>query len=129
MQAEAHPYFTQKELRKTLDEYGIRLMSWYPLGHGDKALISEPLFAELGKKYDKTPAQVILRWHTQMGFVVIPGSKNVNHIRDNLDILDFTLTEAEMARIAALDKNERYYHRTDAQLEQFAAWKPGFEKR
>ena len=128
IQVEAHPYFTQKELRATLEKYGIRLMSWYPLGHGDKSLINEPLFAELGKKYGKTPAQVILRWHTQMGFVVIPGSKNVDHIRDNLNILDFTLTDEEMARIATLDKNERYYHRTEAQLVQFAAWKPGFEK-
>ena len=125
---EAHPYFTQKELRVTLDKYGIKLMSWYPLGHGDKSLINEPLFAELGKKYGKTPAQVILRWHTQMGFVVIPGSKNVDHIRDNLNILDFALTDEEMTRIAALDKNMRYYHRTDAQLDQFAGWKPVYEK-
>ena len=128
IQVEAHPYFTQKELRKTLDEYGIRLMSWYPLGHGDKALINEPVFAELGAKYGKSPAQVILRWHTQMGFVVIPGSKNVDHIRDNLDILDFTLTDDEMEKIAKLDKNERYYHRTDEQLAAFAGWKPEFEK-
>ena len=52
----AHPYFTQKDLRVTLDKYGIKLMSWYPLGHGDKSLIEEPVFAELGKKYGKTPA-------------------------------------------------------------------------
>ncbi|MBR0376771.1 MAG: aldo/keto reductase, partial [Firmicutes bacterium] len=128
IQVEAHPYFTQTELRKTLDKYGIKIMSWYPLGHGDKALISEAVFEELGKKYGKTPAQVILRWHTQMGFAVIPGSKNVDHIRDNLNILDFTLTDAEMARIAKLDRGERYYHRTDAQLEQFAAWHPQFEQ-
>ena len=128
IQVEAHPYFTQKELRKTLDLYGIRLMSWYPLGHGDKSLIQEPVFAELGKKYGKSPAQIILRWHTQMGFVVIPGSKNVDHIRDNLNILDFRLTDEEMERIARLDKGERYYHRTDAQLAGFAAWKPDFEK-
>ena len=128
IQVEAHPYFTQKELRKTLDLYGIRLMSWYPLGHGDKSLIQEPVFAEMGKKYGKSPAQIILRWHTQMGFVVIPGSKNVDHIRDNLNILDFRLTDQEMERIARLDKGERYYHRTDAQLAGFAAWKPDFEK-
>ena len=128
IQVEAHPYYTQKELRVTLDKYGIKLMSWYPLGHGDKSLMEEPVFVELGKKYGKTPAQVILRWHTQMGFVVIPGSKNVAHIKDNLDILDFTLTEDEMARIALLDKGERYYHRTDEQLVQFAAWRPEFEK-
>ena len=128
IQVEAHPYFTQKDLRVTLDKYGIRLMSWYPLGHGDKSLIQEAVFAELGKKYEKTPAQVILRWHVQMGFVVIPGSKNVDHIKDNLNIMDFELTADEMAGIAKLDKGERYYHRTEEQLLQFAAWKPDFEK-
>ena len=128
IQVEAHPYFTQKDLRVTLDKYGIKLMSWYPLGHGDKSLIQEAVFAELGKKYEKTPAQVILRWHVQMGFVVIPGSKNVDHIKDNLNIMDFELTGEEMAEIAKLDKGERYYHRTEEQLVQFAAWKPDFEK-
>ena len=63
-----------------------------------------------------------------MGFVVILGSKNVEHIRDNLAIMDFELTADEMAKIAALDKGERYYHRTDEQLLQFAAWKLEFEK-
>lgn len=107
---------------------GIKLMSWYPLGHGDTALMNELVFAGLGKKYGKTPAQVILRWHTQMGFVVIPGSKNAEHIKDNMDIFDFALTDEEMEQIAKLDKNERYYHRTDEQLVQFANWKPEFEK-
>ena len=64
-----------------------------------------------------------------MGFVVIPGSKNVDHIRDNLDILDFKLTEEEMAEIAKMDKGERYYHRTDEQLAGFAAWRPSFETK
>ena len=128
IQVEAHPYFTQTELRKTLDKYGIKLMSWYPLGHGDKSLIEEPVFAELGKKYGKSSAQIILRWHTQMGFAVIPGSKNVDHIKDNLDILDFALTDEEMAEIAKLDRGERYYHRTDEQLVQFAAWQPAYEE-
>ena len=127
IQVEAHPYFTQQELRKTLDQYGIKLMSWYPLGHGDKSLIEEPVFAKLGQKYGKTPAQVILRWHTQLGFAVIPGSKNVDHIKDNLDILDFALTDEEMAEIAKLDKGVRYYHRTEEQLEQFAGWRPAFD--
>ena len=127
IQVEAHPYFTQAELRRTLDQYGVKLMSWYPLGHGDKALLKEPVFMKLGQKYGKTPAQIILRWHIQMGFAVIPGSRNVDHIRDNLDILDFTLTKEEMAEIAKLDKGVRYYHRTDAQLLQFAAWQPSYE--
>ena len=127
IQVEAHPYFTQKELRKTLDKYGIKLMRWYPLGHGDKSLLNEPVFKKLGDKYGKSPAQVILRWHTQMGFAVIPGSKNVAHIKDNLDILDFTLTNDEMNEITALDRNMRYYHCTDAQLKQFATWRPEYE--
>ncbi len=63
-----------------------------------------------------------------MGFVVIPGSKNVDHIRDNLNILDFKLTDEEMEEIAKLDKDERYYHRTDEQLKGFAAWQPEYEK-
>ena len=129
IQVEAHPYFTQQELRRTLDQYGIRLMSWYPLGHGDKSLINESVFAKIGQKYGKTPAQVILRWHTQMGFAVIPGSKNVDHIKDNLDIMDFRLTEEEMAEVAKLDRGERYYHRTDEQLKAFAAWRPAFETK
>ncbi len=103
-------------------------MSWYPLGHGDRSLINESIFTELGKKYGKSPAQVILRWHTQMGFVVIPGSKNVAHIKDNVDLFDFHLTDEEMAEIAKLDRGARYYHRTDEQLVQFAAWKPDFER-
>ena len=129
IQVEAHPYFTQPELRKTLDKYDIKLMSWYPLGHGDKSLINEPVFVQLGQKYGKTPAQVILRWHTQMNFAVIPGSRNVDHIKDNLNILDFTLTDEELKEIAKLDKGVRYYHRTDEQLKQFAGWRPQFERK
>ena len=127
IQVEAHPYFPQDELRKTLDKYGIRLMAWYPLGHGDRSLIEEPVFKKLGEKYGKSSAQVILRWHTQMGFVVIPGSKNVAHIRDNLDILDFSLTDQEMVEISKLNSGKRYDTRTEAALQSFAAWKPTYE--
>ena len=128
VQVEAHPYFPQHELRRTLDRLGIRLMSWYPLGHGDKALLAEPTIADIARRLGRTPAQVILRWHVQTGFAVIPGSRNVDHIRDNLAILEFALTDADMAAIAALDKGVRYYNRTDEQLVQFAAWHPTYEK-
>lgn len=127
IQVEAHPYYTQDELRKNLDKYDIKLMSWYPIGHGDKTLIEENIFKELGEKYNKTPVQIILRWHIQMGFIVIPGSKNVEHIKDNLDILDFELTKEEMNEISKINKNIRYYNRTDEQLEHFANWKPEYE--
>ena len=129
IQVEAHPYFAQNALRETLDKYGIRLMAWYPLGHGDRSLINEPVFTKLAEKYHKSNAQIILRWHTQMGFVVIPGSKNVNHIHDNFEIFDFTLTDEEMTSIAGLNKGVRYYHRTDEQLKGFAAWRPQFEEK
>ena len=129
IQVEAHPYFAQDELRKTLDKYGIKIMAWYPLGHGDKSLINEPLFIELGEKYGKSSAQIILRWHTQMGFVVIPGSKNVAHIKDNADIFDFTLTDGEMAEIAKLNKGVRYYNGTEADLARYAAWQPTYETK
>lgn len=128
IQVEAHPYFTQPELRITLEKHNIKLMSWYPLGHGDSSLINEPIFKKLGEKYGKTSAQICLRWHVDMGFIVIPGSKNAKHIADNFDILDFALNADEMAEIAKLDVGKRYYHRTDAQLEQFALWRPDFEK-
>lgn len=128
IQVEAHPYFPQEELRKTLEKYDIKLMSWYPLGHGDKSLIEEPVFTELAKKYGKSNAQIILRWHTQMGFCVIPGSKNVDHIRDNADIFDFTLTDEEMAEIAKLNKGVRYYNGTEEMLAGYAAFQPPYEE-
>ena len=112
VQVEAHPYFPQTELKKILAETGMGLMAWYPLGHGDKTLIEQPVFAELGKKYGKTNAQIILRWHVQSGNIVIPGSKNPDHIRDNFDIFDFTLTDEDMAEIAKVDKGVRYYTAT-----------------
>lgn len=129
IQVEAHPYFTQKELREKLDGYGIRLMSWYPLGHGDRNLINEPIFSTLGAKYNKAPAQIILRWHTQMGFAVIPGSRNPDHIRANLNVFDFSLTKTEMDMISVLDEGRRYYNRTDEQLENFAKWQPEYEPK
>lgn len=128
MQVEAHPYYPQRELRKTLDQHDIRLMSWYPLGHGDSELIDEKIFTKLAEKYSKTNTQIILRWHIQMGFIVIPGSKNPEHIAENLDIFDFELSNEDMSEIAKINKNERYYHRTDEQLEQFANWNPDFDK-
>ena len=127
IQVEAHPYYTQDELRKTLDKYDIKLMSWYPIGHGDKKLLEEDIFKKLGNKYNKTSVQIILRWHIQMGFIVIPGSKNIEHIKENLDILDFELTKEEMNDISKINKNIRYYNRTDEQLEHFAKWKPEYE--
>ena len=126
---ECHPYFAQTELRGFLEPYGIVIEAWYPLGHGDAALQAEPVFTELAGKYGKTPAQVILRWHTQMGTSIIPGSKNPQHIADNADIFDFTLTDEEMARIAELDGTKKYYKATEEALAGYLAVKPDFDSQ
>ncbi len=129
IQVEAHPYFTQDELRKITDKEDIKIMSWYPLGHGDNSLINEPIFTELANKYNKSNVQIILRWHTQMGFIVIPGTKNEEHILQNAEIFDFTLSDEEMSKIAEINKNKRYYIRTDSQLEEFKNWGPNFDSQ
>ena len=88
------------------------------------ALLQEPVFAKLGEKYKKSPAQIILRWHIQSGNIVIPGSKNPAHIRDNFDLFDFALTEDEMTEIAALDQNKRYYTSTPELLASYVSMVP-----
>jgi len=105
---ECHPYCQQRELAEFLRKENILLQSWFPLGQGDADMAAEPIFNELAKKYSKSPQQIILKWHTQMGYGVIPGSKTPSHIDDNIAIFDFALTDDEMGQIAALDKNKPY---------------------
>lgn len=124
LQTEVHPYSQEKALKAFLDKEGIVIQAWYPLGHGDKTLIEEPLFAEFGTKYGKSSAQIILRWHIQDGNIVIPGSKNPDHIKDNFDIFDFALTDVEMEQIAAMDKQIRYYTSTPELLEKYVTMVP-----
>lgn len=100
------------------------MQAWYPLGHGDKALLEEPLFAQLAQKYGKTSAQIILRWHIQDGNIVIPGSKNPAHIQANFDLFDFELTAEEMAQVAAMDQEKRYYTSTPEMLKKYAEMVP-----
>ena len=129
LQTELHPYHQEKELKAFLKENGMVAQSWYPLGHGDKALLEEPLFAELGKKYGKSSAQVILRWHIQDGNIVIPGSKNPTHIQANFDLFDFALTDEEMDKIAAMNKNARYYTSTPEKLKRYAETVPPVDEQ
>ena len=124
LQTEVHPYSQEKELKEFLAKEGIVIQAWYPLGHGDRALREEPLFTELAKKYGKSNAQIILRWHIQSGNIVIPGSKNPDHIKANLDLFDFALTDGEMAQIAAMDQQKRYYHSTPEMLKKYAEMVP-----
>ena len=118
LQVECHPYYQQNDLKKRIAPYNTVIESWYPLGHGDAALIEEPVFTKLAEKYGKTNAQIILRWHIQEGTIVFPKSSNPVHIKENIDIFDFELTEEEMNEIRQLDKGFRYYTRTLAEQEE-----------
>lgn len=129
LQTEVHPYSQEKKLEEFLDKEGIVIQAWYPLGHGDKTLIQEPLFTEFGKKYGKSNAQIILRWHIQAGNIVIPGSKNPAHIKDNFNLFDFALTDDEMAKITALDKQKRYYTSTPEMLKKYAEMVPPVDEQ
>ena len=129
LQTEVHPYSQEKELKAFLTKEEIVIQAWYPLGHGDKALIEEPLFTRLAAKYGKTNAQIILRWHIQDGNIVIPGSKNPAHIQDNFDLFDFALTDEEMAQIAAMDQQKRYYHSTPEILKAYAEMVPPVDEQ
>lgn len=128
VQDEAHPYYPATELKALLAQYDMPLMAWYPLGHGDKTLIRQPVFADLAQKYGKTSAQIILRWHVQMGNIVIPGSRNPLHIKENFDIFDFALSEDDMAAIAKVDQNKRYYYATPELLAAYANMQLGEDK-
>lgn len=129
LQTEVHPYSQEKALKQFLAQEGMVIQAWYPLGHGDKALINEPLFTELAQKYGKSNAQIILRWHIQDGNIVIPGSKNAEHIRDNFDLFDFSLSDEEMAKIAAMDQKKRYYTSTPEMLRKYAEMVPPVDEQ
>ena len=110
IQNENHLYYQNSELRDYAEQYGIVIESWYPFGgrgHTQEHF-SDPVITAIAASHGKTPAQVILRWHLQAGFIAIPGSSNPDHIAENYDIFDFELSDEEMARISALDRHTRY---------------------
>ncbi|HCY68194.1 MAG TPA: hypothetical protein DHU62_05610 [Firmicutes bacterium] len=130
IQVECHPFYPQEELRKVTDKLDIKIMSWYPLGgKGMTAeLLENPTIVNLANKHHKTSAQIVLKWHIEMEVIVIPGSKNIDHIKDNIDLFDFTLTKEDMNQIASLNNGQRRYIRTDEALERFLNWKITYEK-
>lgn len=129
LQTELHPYSQERKLKAFLAKEKIVIQAWYPLGHGDKKLINEPLFSKLAEKYSKSNAQIILRWHIQSGNIVIPGSKNPEHIKANFDLFDFALTDDEMAEIATMDKQKRYYTSTPDMLKSYAKTVPDVDSQ
>lgn len=129
LQTEIHPYSQEKGLKEFLSKEDIVIQAWYPLGHGDAALLQEPVFAKLAEKYGKSNAQIILRWHIQAGNVVIPGSKNPEHIRANFDLFDFELTAEEMQEVQKLNKDKRYYTSTPELLKSYAEMVPSVDEQ
>jgi len=105
-QIELHPELAQRELREFHAKHGIATEAWGPLGRG-KGLLDRPELAQIGAKYGKTPAQVTLRWHLQLGNIVIPKSVRAERIAENFQVFDFTLDDEDMARINALDSGRR----------------------
>jgi len=118
LQVECHPYYQQNDLKKRIEAYGTKLECWFPLGHGDPALINESIFVELAEKYQRSQVQIILRWHVQVGNIIIPKSSNPVHMKENLEIFNFTLTEEEMDKIRKVDKGIRYYNLTLEQQQE-----------
>lgn len=131
IQVECHPFYPQDELRRVTDKKNIKLMSWYPLGGKGmtKDLLENKIIVDLASKYHKTPAQIVLKWHIEMGFIVIPGSKNAEHIKDNINLFDFNLTKDDMNQIDSLNNGQRRYIRTDEALKGFASWQPQYEEK
>ena len=127
LQLEGHPYWNQHELKKRNELTGTLMQAWFPIGHGDKKLFEEPIFVELGKKYNKTPAQVILRWHIQEGNIPLPKSSNPEHLKENFNIFDFSLTDEEMQKINNLPQ-KRYFDVPGSQVEG-SKWVGIFNKR
>lgn len=112
-QVEFNPFTQQKELRKVMDENGIRLEAWYPLGHGNKELLENEIIAALADKYNKNAGQVILRWIYQEGVISLPKSTNPERMKGNIDIFDFELTDKEMESIQSLDTGKPTHNPED----------------
>ncbi|MFT8775413.1 MAG: aldo/keto reductase [Gluconacetobacter liquefaciens] len=101
-QIELHPRFQQRALRAFHEKHGIRTESWSPLGQGQ--VLEDPVIAEIGRKYGKTPAQAVIRWHLDNGLIVIPKSVTPKRIEENISVFDFALDAEDMQRIAGLDR-------------------------
>lgn len=120
-QVETHPFHQQTEAKKWMDKYGIQMEAWAPFGEGRGGLFENPVLAQLAEKYNKTTAQIILRWHIQRGVVVIPKSTHKARMEENLQVFDFVLEPKDMNRISALDKKQSSFfsHSDPAMVEWF----------
>lgn len=112
LQIECHPYAQRLAMRDKVKPWGIQVECWFPLGGAmsNGALLKDPVIMDIAKAHGKTPAQVILRWHIQEGFSVIPGASNPDYIKENIEIFDFELSSEEMSRMRGLNKEQRFFN-------------------
>lgn len=119
LQIECHPYAQRLAMREKAKSHNIQVECWFPLGGAmsNGTLLKDPTIMEFAKAHGKTAAQVILRWHIQEGFSVIPGASNPDYIKENIDIFDFTLTDDEMAEMRGLNKKRRFFNMSFSDVE------------
>lgn len=117
-QVECNPAFHQRELRDILDPLGVRIECWYPLGHGNAALLGDPAVVSLAEKYGKNAGQIVLRFETLEGLVALPKSSNPKRIKSNLDVFGFELTNEEMDSLRALDTGKGTHNPDDPANEE-----------
>ena len=127
VQIECHPYAQRRHWQEMCAKHNIQIECWFPLGGRDSKgeILRDPVINEVAKAHGKSAAQVIIRWHLQEGFSVIPGSSNPGHIQENIDVFDFSLSNYEMFRIHQLDKEQRYFNMPyEDQKRWFMQWNP-----
>lgn len=115
-QVEFHPYFQQNKAEEIMREYDVQMEAWSPLGHGGKGILENDVLVSIGKRYGKTPAQIILRWDIERGIATIPKSVRKERIEENFDVFDFHLTTEEITAIDQLDRNDHIADLTDVEL-------------
>lgn len=120
-QVETHPFNQQVDAKRWADKYGIQLEAWAPFGEGRGGLFENPVLFQIAEKYNKTTAQIILRWHIQRGVVVIPKSTHKARMEENLQVFDFVLEPEDINRISALDKKQSSFfsHNDPTMVEWF----------
>lgn len=124
-QIEIHPFFAQENALKTMHEFNICPEAWGPLAEGKHGIFTNPVLSEIGKKYNKTPAQIALKWNVQRGVVIIPKSTHIERMQENIDIWDFSLNDEEMNKISSLDlgHSEIISHSSAETAKMLNSWK------
>jgi diketogulonate reductase-like aldo/keto reductase len=117
-QVELHPQFPQPEARADNDRRGIVTVAWSPLANAN-ALLQAPVLAEIGQRHGKSPVQVVLRWHLQIGVVAIPKASHIDRLRANIDVFDFDLDEHELKQIDGLATGRRVADQDPRTWEEF----------